>query len=88
MAYMPGVPTDPGQLLRAARKRHGVKQAELAERLFVDQSKISRIERGARSPSVAFLEEALAVLGEELVLDTKGKPARGKKRGNILYDPR
>lgn len=84
----PELPTDPGKLLRDARKRSGLKQKELAARLYVDQSKVSRIERGERSPSVEFLEEALAVLGEELVLDTKRRNGRRKKTGNILYDAR
>ncbi len=58
----------PGQLLRAARRRHGVTQAQLAARARTSQAAISRIERGLVSPSVAMLASLLDLLGEELEL--------------------
>ncbi len=57
-----------GELLRSARERHGLTQAQLAARARTSQPAISRIERGAVSPSVATLAWLLHLLGEELVL--------------------
>lgn len=85
--YLELMPTDPGELLRRARARHKVKQSELARRVGTTQSVISDYERGARSPTVAYLAEMLAALGEDLQLSTKtGRPDR-EPTGNILYDP-
>lgn len=58
----------PAQLLREARKRHGVSQKELARRAGTTQSAISRIERGGVSPTFETLSELLYLLGEDLVL--------------------
>ena len=58
----------PGELLREARKRHGVTQAQLATRARTSQAAISRIERGLVSPSVATLATLLDLMGEELEL--------------------
>jgi transcriptional regulator with XRE-family HTH domain len=63
--------SSPGELLREARKRHGVTQAQLAARARTSQAAISRIERGLVSPSVATLEHLLEMLNEELVLDAR-----------------
>ena len=60
--------TMPGQLLREARKRHGVSQRRLAIRAGTTQSAISRIERDRVSPSVDTLRELLHLLGEDLDL--------------------
>ena len=61
-----------GELLRAARRRHGLTQAQLAARARTSQAAVSRIERDLVSPSVATLATLLDLMGEELVLD--GKP--------------
>ncbi len=58
----------PGELLRDARRRHGVSQARLAIRAGTTQSAISRIERDHVSPSVETLRGLLHLLGEELIL--------------------
>jgi transcriptional regulator with XRE-family HTH domain len=58
----------PGQLLREARRRHGVTQRGLAIRAGTTQSAISRIERDQVSPTVETLARLLDLLGEELVL--------------------
>ena len=58
----------PGQLLREARKRHGISQKRLAMRASTTQSAISRIEAGRVSPSVETLRELLYLLGEDLTL--------------------
>ena len=61
----------PGELLRAARRRHGLTQGQLAARARTSQAAISRIERGLVSPSVATLATLLDLMGEELVLDAR-----------------
>ena len=61
--------TTPGQLLREARRRHGVSQEQLARRASTTQSAISRIERARVSPSVETLRELLYLLGEDLALE-------------------
>ncbi|MGH2986714.1 MAG: helix-turn-helix domain-containing protein [Solirubrobacterales bacterium] len=61
----------PGQLLRDARRRHGVSQARLATRAGTTQSAISRIESDRVSPSVETLRSLLHLLGEDLVLEAE-----------------
>ena len=58
----------PGQLLKEARRRHGVSQKRLAMRAGTTQSAISRIERDRVSPSVDTLHELLYLLGDDLTL--------------------
>lgn len=58
----------PGQLLRSARRRHGLTQAQLAARARTSQAAVSRIERHLVSPSVATLASLLDLMNEELVL--------------------
>jgi transcriptional regulator with XRE-family HTH domain len=61
----------PGQLVREARRRHGVTQQQLAARARTSQAAISRIERDVVSPSVATLSTLLDLLGEELELTAR-----------------
>lgn len=58
----------PGEVLREARRRHGLTQAQLAARARTSQAAISRIERGLVSPSVATLASLLHLMNEELVI--------------------
>ena len=60
-----------GQLLREARRRHGVTQQQLAARARTSQAAISRIERDLVSPSVATLARLLDLLGEKLELSSQ-----------------
>src|SRR5438067_9387416 len=60
-----------GELLRDARRRHGLTQQQLAARARTSQAAISRIERDLVSPSVDTLTTLLDLMGEELVLDTE-----------------
>jgi transcriptional regulator with XRE-family HTH domain len=60
--------TTPGELLREARRRHGLTQRQLAARARTSQAAISRIERGLVSPRVATLATLLDLMGEELTL--------------------
>jgi transcriptional regulator with XRE-family HTH domain len=62
--------TEVGVLLRAARVRHGLSQRRLALRAGTSQDAISRIERGAESPTFERLRELLLVMGEQPVLTT------------------
>lgn len=56
----------PGELIRDARKRHGLSQRRLARRAGASQAWVSRLERGEVSPSVDSLERLLLVMGERL----------------------
>lgn len=58
----------PGELIRAARRRHGISQARLARRVGTKQSAISRLEADRNSPSVETLEQVLNAMGERLEL--------------------
>ncbi len=57
---------DAGQLLREARRRAGLTQAELASRAGTTQSAIARIERGASSPSFERLTSLIRLCGLDL----------------------
>jgi transcriptional regulator with XRE-family HTH domain len=57
-----------GDLIRDARRRHGLSQRSLALRSGAGQAWISRVERGEVSPSVDSLERLLSVMGETLRL--------------------
>ena len=60
-----------GELLRAARTRHGLTQTELAARARTSQAAISRIEREVVSPTVQTLARLFDLVGEKLVLDAQ-----------------
>lgn len=60
-----------GELLRDARRRHGLTQRQLAIRARTSQAAISRIERGVVSPSVETLGDLLWMMNERLVLDAE-----------------
>ena len=53
-------------LVREARKRAGLTQAELARRAGVPQSTVGRVESGLRVPSTALLERLIRAAGFEL----------------------
>jgi len=55
-------------LIRDARKRAGLTQAELAERAGVTQSVIARLERGGGNPTFLTLERVLHAAGHRLEL--------------------
>jgi DNA-binding XRE family transcriptional regulator len=64
-------PVTAGELLRDARRRHGLTQRQLAARARTSQAAISRIERGVVSPSVDTLAELLWLMNERLELGTQ-----------------
>lgn len=61
-----------GLLLRAARESHGLSQRRLALRTGTSQDAISRIERGAESPTLERLAQIMLAMGERL--DLKVEP--------------
>ena len=63
----------PGELIRAVRRRHGLTQAELARRAGTSQPVVSAYEHGRRDPTVATLRRLLLAGGERLLL--AGGPA-------------
>lgn len=50
------------------RERHGLTQAQLAERCGVNQADISRIERGSTSPTTRTLQKIADALGADVRL--------------------
>jgi DNA-binding XRE family transcriptional regulator len=56
------------QAVLSARAKAGLSQKELSELTGIDQSDISKIERGAANPSVATLERIAAALGGRLTI--------------------
>lgn len=66
--------TQPGTLLREARRRAGLSQAELARRAGVTQSVVSAYENAARQPSVPTLARLVAAAGLELDVRVTQRP--------------
>jgi transcriptional regulator with XRE-family HTH domain len=63
-----------GEALKATRERLGESQTKFAERLFVDQTTLSRWETTERSPRGATLkwaEQVLAELNSQAVLNSE-----------------
>jgi transcriptional regulator with XRE-family HTH domain len=80
----------PGELLREARRRHGVSQKRLAIRAGTTQSAISRIETDRISPSVSTLWELLYLLGEDLELRSAHRESGidlTLNQRNLAFDP-
>jgi HTH-type transcriptional regulator/antitoxin HipB len=59
-------------LLKDARKRRGLTQAQVAQEVGLDQAVISRIERGTHNMQVETLFRLLAALEIELTMSSKG----------------
>jgi len=80
----------PGELLKEARRRHGVSQQLLAARAGTTQSAISRIESGRVSPAVDTLWELLYLLGEDLELSAGARDSgidATLNRTNLSFAP-
>lgn len=60
----------PGELIRAARARHGISQQQLALRAGTGQSAISRLERSEISPTAETLDKLLHAMGEQIALSS------------------
>jgi transcriptional regulator with XRE-family HTH domain len=66
---------DPAALLRAARRRAGLTQRELALRLGVSQAAVAKLERPGANPTFETLAGALRATGHRLEL--QALPSRG-----------
>ena len=76
-----------GQRVRAARMRRQMTQAELARATDIDQSRISRIERGEYLPSTSnllALKAALGVSVSDLLGENAAAPAPKPDSGQAL----
>ena len=58
-----------GELVREARKRAGLTQAQLAERAGTTQSAIARLESGRTSPALEQVERLLKLCGFQLIVE-------------------
>jgi transcriptional regulator with XRE-family HTH domain len=61
----------PGRLLGDARRRAGLTQADLAQRLAISQAAVARLEQPESNPRLATLDRALRAAGVELVISTR-----------------
>lgn len=58
----------PNQLVRDARKKASLTQAELAARLGISQGAVAQLERAGSNPTIATVEAALRATGQRLEL--------------------
>lgn len=68
-----------GSAVRAARRKAGLSQIELARRAGTSQPSIARLERGLVSPTVISLDRIARALGAELVIDFEPPGARPRQ---------
>lgn len=61
--------SESSSLLRDARRRAGLTQADLARRLGVSQAAVAKLERPHANPTVDTLDNALWATGHRLTLD-------------------
>src|SRR5262245_22867797 len=81
---MDSEPVTAGALLRKARKRASLSQAELAARAGVTQSVISTYESGHRQPAIPALAALIDAAGYELVMGLRRQPRRlGQMSGPV-----
>jgi uncharacterized protein len=66
--------TTSAAVIREARERAGVSQAELAARAGVSQPVISAYESGRREPSMAMLAKLVAASGHDLRIEVVARP--------------
>jgi transcriptional regulator with XRE-family HTH domain len=69
--------TDFGDAVRAARKRSGWSQTELAQRCGVHLNTVSQVERGSADPRLSTLQALAAALGLSLWVDAVNMPFLG-----------
>lgn len=68
MHYLVQSPAQLGDHIRAIRKARGMTQAQLGQRLGLDQTRISKIEKDPTSISVDLLFDLLIALGVRVSL--------------------
>jgi transcriptional regulator with XRE-family HTH domain len=66
---------EPEALIREARRRAGLTQAELARRAGTSQPVVSAYEHGRRDPSVGTLARLIAATGERLEISAVTRPS-------------
>ncbi|MBI2760415.1 MAG: helix-turn-helix transcriptional regulator [Chloroflexi bacterium] len=66
-----------GELVRTARERAGISQAELARRVGSTQPSIARLEQGGVDPRLHTLERLGDALGMDLVVEFRPRVAAG-----------
>ena len=64
----PSISLEVGDVVMAARARKGITQKELSDITGIDQSDISKIERGVSNPSVSTLSRIADALDSKLVI--------------------
>lgn len=74
---------DPGDLVRRTRRTRALGQADLARRAGTTQNYVSRIERGAVSPSTATLARLMHAMGQRLVLGSEPLPIGNVSRAEL-----
>jgi transcriptional regulator with XRE-family HTH domain len=74
------------ELLRATRLERGLSQVELARRAGTTQNHVSRIERGAVSPSLSTLQRLVHATGRRLVLATEPLPSGNATPSSLRSD--
>jgi transcriptional regulator with XRE-family HTH domain len=83
--------SDAASVIRAARRRTGLTQAELARRLGTTQSAVARMERPGSNPTVATLNDALRATGHRLDLRAVRRRAtvdEAQLRARLALTPR
>ena len=75
-----------GEIIRAARRRSGLSQRELARRAGTSQAAISRIERGLEKPTLERLEQILAGLGWKPVIELEPIAVHDEEARRLLAD--
>jgi DNA-binding XRE family transcriptional regulator len=64
-------PKELGRLLRSVREASGVTQVELAKRLKIPYTNVSRLENGAQEGRLSTLNRYLRALGWEMVIGAR-----------------
>jgi uncharacterized protein len=65
-----------GEVIREARRRAGLSQAELARRAGVSQPVISAYEAGRREPGMKMLAKLVEASGNRLIIEVAADPSR------------
>lgn len=65
--------TQVGAIVRRARRRAGMSQAELGAKTGLRQATVSKLERGEPATQIITLLDALSALGLEIIIDERGR---------------
>ena len=66
-----------GAIVRRARRKAGLTQTELGNKIGLRQATISRLEKGEDEAKLGTLLDALTALGLEIIIDRRGKASHG-----------